>query len=159
MRYTTKTEYGIICLIYLARHDEAGQVVPIKEIVSEEQYSLPFVEKIFQQLRGAGIVESHQGFQGGFRLARSPESITLKHIIDALEGTTYSIFCEPDIREGIVCTHLSKCGLNVIWHKSKELLDEFYQSINLKTLAESVNLPSAIELGVSAAKKRLNTSG
>ena len=136
MRYTTRTEYGIVSLIYMARHFASGDMVTLKEIAKEEQFSVAFVEKILQRLRGAGIVESHQGNHGGYSLAKPPSEINLKQIIDALEGSTYDVFCEPHVREGIVCTHLSLCGLNGVWKKSKELLDQLYSSITLDMLTQ-----------------------
>jgi Rrf2 family protein len=137
MRFTTKTEYGLVCLIYMARRgDMALNPVTIKELVTAEQYSQTYTEKILQHLRVAGIVSSQQGNHGGYVLSRSPVQITLKEIIEALEGQTFDIFCEPGTREEITCTHFSMCGVKPIWHKTKELLDDFYGSINLDQLAK-----------------------
>jgi len=142
MRFTTKTEYGLVCLIYMARHpSETGTV---KEIVKSERFAATYIEKILQKLRAANIVVSHQGKQGGFSLARDPSQITLKEIIEALEGgstfdvnlNTFGVFCSPVIREKIVCTHFSTCGLRPIWNKTKEILDQFYGSVTLKTIAK-----------------------
>ena len=143
MRFTTKTEYGLVCLIYMARQDP-GHTVTIKEIVKSEQFSATYLEKILQKLRTASIVVSHQGKQGGFALARDPSQITLKEIIEALEGgstfdinlNTFGVFCNPLIREKIVCTHFSTCGLRPVWNKTKELLDHFYGSVTLEVIAK-----------------------
>lgn len=135
MRFTTKTEYGLVCLIYMARHTSAD-LVTIKEIVKKERFSPTYVEKILQKLRSANIVVSHQGNQGGYGLARDPSQITLKEIIEALEGHTFDIFCEPEVREEIVCTHFSLCGLKPIWQKAKEILDYYFHSITLEMLAK-----------------------
>ena len=99
-------------------------------------------EKILQKLRAANIVVSHQGKQGGYALARLPSEITLKEIIEALEGgatfdiQTFGIFCDPVIRERIVCTHFSMCGLRPVWRRTKELLDQFYGSVTLEMIAQ-----------------------
>lgn len=141
MRFTTKTEYGLVCLIYMARHPADG-VISIKEIIKKEHFSTTYIEKILQKLRSANIVVSHQGKQGGYALARHPSQITLKEIIEALEGghtfevPTFGIFCEPLIRERIVCTHFSMCGLRPVWRKTKELLDHFYHSVTLEVIAK-----------------------
>ena len=42
----------------------------------------------------------------------------------ALEGQTFDVYCEPRLREYIVCTHFSLCGVKPVWHKTKEVLDE-----------------------------------
>ncbi|MBI3251796.1 MAG: Rrf2 family transcriptional regulator [Candidatus Omnitrophica bacterium] len=136
MRFTTKTEYGLVCMIYLARHAEA-EWVSIKEIAGKERYSVPFTEKILQSLRKAGLVASHQGNHGGYVLARKPSEITLKQIIEALEGGTFDVFCKPEVREDIVCTHFCLCGVKPIWRKTKAILDEFYDSVTLDMLTHN----------------------
>lgn len=135
MRYTTKTEYGLVCLVYMVQHQGEG-LVSIKEIVEKERLSPTYVEKILQNLHLASIVVSHRGTHGGFSLARHPSQITLKQIIEALEGHTFDVFCEPDVRSHIVCTHFGMCGIRPVWAKTKELLDEFYGSVTLDMLAK-----------------------
>ena len=142
MRFTTKTEYVLVCLIYMARNHSTADLVTIKEIVKNERFSSTYIEKILQKLRAASIVVSHQGKQGGYALARKPSEITLKEIIEALEGgstfdiQTFGVFCEPVIRKNIVCTHFSTCGLRPVWRKTKELLDHFYGSVTLEMIAK-----------------------
>lgn len=135
MRYTTKTEYGLICMIYMAQHAEATRM-SIREMAAKEKYPVAYIEKILQQLRQAKLVTSQQGTQGGYVLARRPSEISLRNIIEALEGSTFDIFCEPQVREDIVCTHICMCGAKPIWKKTKELLDHFYDSITLEMLAK-----------------------
>lgn len=138
MRFTTRTEYGLICLIYMANHGE-GKPITSKEIVKDEQYSLAFIEKILQRLRLANIIKSQQGNQGGYVLARSADKITLKEVVEALEGGTFEAFCEPHVREEIVCTHFSRCGVMPIWRKTKDLLDSYYGAVTLEMLAKGEN--------------------
>lgn len=143
MRYTTKTEYGLVCLVYMARHGTNGSVT-IKEITDKEHFSPAYIEKIFQILRAANIVVSHVGKQGGFALTRPPSQITLREIVEALEGQTYDVFCEPDVRENIVCTHFGMCGIRPIWAKTKELLDQFFGSITLEMVAKNEKEATAL---------------
>ena len=135
MRYTTKTEYGLICMVYMAKHQEK-EWISIKEIATEENYSVSYIEKILQALRQGNLVTSQQGNHGGYALAKRPSEITLRQIIDALEGGTFDAFCEPQVREDIVCNHICMCGAKPIWKKTKEILDHFYDSINLEMLAK-----------------------
>jgi len=134
MKFTTKTEYGVICLIYLARHADKA-VVAIKDIVRDEKLSPAYIEKILQKLKQAGIVTSAQGNQGGFSLARKPSEINFRQIVEAVEGSTFDVYCEPGLRESITCNHFSMCGLRPIWQKSKQLLDDFYGSLSLEMIS------------------------
>ena len=147
MRFTTKTEYGLNCLVFMARQTPGG-VATIKDIAARENFSTTYIEKILQRLRNRGIVVSHQGKNGGYELARHPSEITLKEIIEALEGETFDVFCEPKVREHIVCTHYCLCGIRPVWAKTKELLDNFFSSVTLEVLAkeekEAQNLISTI---------------
>ena len=138
MRFTTKTEYGLVCLIYMAKY--SGQTldpVTIKELVKAEGFSLAYTEKILQNLRAAKIVESHEGHHGGYVLARPASEITLREIIEALEGATFDVFCEPEVRKEITCTHFPRCGIRPLWEKTKDLLDHFFSSITLEMLAKN----------------------
>jgi len=144
MRFTTKTEYGLICLVYMAQH-EGLKPVTAKEIVIGEEYSTAFIEKILQKLRKANIIKAFHGFQGGYSLARDPSEITFKDIVIALEGATFEVFCEPENREKIVCTHFPACGVKSIWHQTKEVLDTFFESITLKTILERSVAPRDIK--------------
>ena len=135
MRFTTKTEYGLLCMIYLARHAEKGWL-SIKEIAAQENYPLPYLEKILQALRHAKLVVSQKGMQGGYALATKPSEITLKSIIDTLEGSTFEVFCAPETREDIICTHFCLCGVKPVWRKTKQILDEFYGSVTLEMMTK-----------------------
>ena len=135
MKFTTKTEYGLNCLTHMARR-KPGEVVTIKDMADKEHFSIPYIEKILQKLRSAGIVSSQQGKNGGFSLAKKPSEITLREIIEALEGSTFDVYCEPEVREQIVCTHLCMCGIRPVWTKTKELLDGFFGSITLEMITK-----------------------
>ena len=135
MKFTTRTEYGLVCMIYMARRAGKGWL-SIKEIAAHENYPVPYLEKILQALRQAGLIASQQGKQGGYALATRPSEITLKDIIDALEGATFEVFCAPQTREDIICTHFCLCGIKPVWRKTKQLLDEFYGSVTLEMMTK-----------------------
>ena len=134
MRYTHKTEYAFLCLLYLARAKTPR--VSIHEIAKKERFPVAYLEKIFQRLRKAGLVAAHQGKGGGYSLSKAPGQITLRAIIEAIEGSTFDAFCEPEVRGGMVCNHFCVCALKPIWRKAKSILDDYFDSITLKTLSD-----------------------
>lgn len=153
MRYTTKTEYGVICLAHMAKKPWPGASTA-KEIAEHEGFSVTFTEKILQGLRRAGIVTSQQGNKGGWTLTRPAAGISLKEIIEALEGSTFEAFCAPKRRKSIVCTHFSLCKLKPIWYKTQKTLDELYKTITLEAIAEDVMRPvPKIEFGANTRGK------
>ena len=85
MRVSAKADYAVRAMIELVAGAEDA---PLKgEIVSQSQdIPLRFLENILLQLRNAGIVESRRGADGGYKLARPPEEITLADVIRAIDG-------------------------------------------------------------------------
>lgn len=138
MRFTSKTEYGVLCLAHMAKKAWPDSVT-VKEIADDEGFSTTFTEKILQKLRQSGIVASQQGNRGGWMLTRPPSEINLKEIVEALEGSTFEVFCAPKRRKNIICRHFSLCKLKSIWYKTQKTLDELYQKITLETIAEDVH--------------------
>ena len=136
MRFTTKTEYGLVCLVYMVRNGSLNSVT-VKDIVRDEQYPSAYIEKILQSLRVAGIVSSREGSQGGYALTRMPEAINLKEIVGALEGGLFDVFCEPDVRKNITCTHHELCGLKPVWNLTKNTLAQLYEKVNLRMIADN----------------------
>jgi Rrf2 family protein len=135
MKFTTKTEYAVVCLVSLARNS-SGTSLSIRDMVKTEKVPMSFLEKIFQKMRKAGIVTSQKGKRGGYALSRKPSKITLKEIIETVEGSTFDTFCEPSIRKGLGCKHFSLCGIRPIWNEAKKILDDYFASITLEKLAE-----------------------
>jgi Rrf2 family cysteine metabolism transcriptional repressor len=158
VRYTTKAEYGIVALMHLARAGE-GAMRSAVEIAEAEGMSVEYVEKLLQRLRLFGLVESHRGAQGGFTLATEPARITLKHVIEALEGSTFQLFCADDIREKIVCNHLSACGISGVWNGLKGVVDGYLDGITLAQLMEGHEAAGGAPVAGSAMAMSSATRG
>ena len=121
----------------MAKHNADTNPMTVKDIVKGEKYSFAYTEKILQTLRASNIVSSLQGNQGGYVLTRHASEITLKEIVDVLEGNSFDVFCEPDNRKEIVCNHFPSCGVRPIWEKTKDLLDHYFSSITLEMMAKN----------------------
>lgn len=137
MKYTTKAEYGLICLIHMAKMWGKKRVIPVKDFVQKEGYPKPYIEKIFQSLKGAGIVKAYPGKGGGYALSREPKDVAVKEVLDVLEGSTFEVYCDKPQRDHIVCTHLCLCGVKPVWRKTKEILDHLFGALNLEVLASN----------------------
>ncbi len=85
MQLTKGVEYGIEGILYLARHGEDEPTL-IREISRATAIPETFLSKIFQRLATKGLIRSRRGFRGGFRLARPARRITLREIVEALQG-------------------------------------------------------------------------
>ena len=85
MKLTKATEYGILTLLHLAKQPE-GQLSDTARIAEVERIPPSFLSKLIPPLVKAGLVRSHRGSHGGLALARSPQDITLRQIVEATEG-------------------------------------------------------------------------
>ncbi len=78
----------------------AGQAVPAAKLAAFYELPAAYLNKQLQALARAGIVQSTSGPKGGFRLARSPETITLLDIVVAIEGADEAFRCEELLKQG-----------------------------------------------------------
>ncbi|MBI1951857.1 MAG: Rrf2 family transcriptional regulator [Acidobacteria bacterium] len=85
MQLTRGVEYGIEGILYLARRCD-GEPALIREISRATAIPEMFLSKIFQRLATRGIIRSRRGFRGGFRLARPAGRISLREIVEAVQG-------------------------------------------------------------------------
>ncbi len=87
MRISAKAEYACVAMLELASNHGAPQPLPIKTIADAEGIPQRFLVQILLQLKTAGLVLSVRGQQGGYQLARSPETISLADVINAIDDS------------------------------------------------------------------------
>lgn len=90
MRISAKADYAVRAVVELAA---ASDEKPIKaeRIANAQGIPLNFLENILGELRHAGIVRSQRGAEGGFRLAKPAEDVTVADVIRAVEGPLASV--------------------------------------------------------------------
>lgn len=92
IRISRLTDYSIVLLTHVARGG-VDRIHNARDLASEAELPLPTVSKLLKTLTKTGFLESHRGVQGGYALARPPESITMVEIISALEGPVAITLC------------------------------------------------------------------
>jgi Rrf2 family protein len=97
MKISEGVEWGVHCALLLAAL-EPGATLPGKALAQYHDISETYLAKHLQAMVNAGIIESISGPKGGYRLARSPENITMLDIIDAIEGREPAFHC-TEIRQ------------------------------------------------------------
>ena len=85
MQFTKAEEYGIFGIMYLASQP-TGRITPLSEISENQNVPEKFLAKIFQSLSRSGLIRSHRGVKGGFTLGKSPEEITIKQVVESIQG-------------------------------------------------------------------------
>jgi Rrf2 family protein len=90
VRISAKADYAVRAAVELAAATDE-KPVKAERIATAQDIPLNFLENILGELRHAGIVRSHRGADGGFRLAKPAEEITIADIIRAVEGPLASV--------------------------------------------------------------------
>ena len=94
MKITARVDYAILAVFELALNAAASHL-QAKEIADRQKIPLRFLEQILTQLKKAGLVHSIRGASGGYRLARAAERISLRDVMEAVEGEI--LFVDPRV--------------------------------------------------------------
>ncbi len=132
MQLTRREEYGLKGLVFLAKQPKRG-VVLVGEISKVQGIPKQFLAKIFQRLSKAGVLRSVRGAKGGFTLGRPAGQITMREVIEALEGPIAINRCL--LRRG-ECQEEEGCSLRGVWEEAQEGL---LGVLGRTTIADLVN--------------------
>lgn len=115
MRFTAQEEYGLRCMVQLARREGRGPVT-IPEIAKVEKMSPAYVGKLLRVLRQGGLVDGIQGSAGGYRLPRPATEISVGAVLEVLGGRLFQPqYCERFPGEQPFCVHTSSCSVRSLW--------------------------------------------
>jgi len=85
MKLTTKSEYAILALVYMARNEKKG-FLKIEEICSKRDIPKKYLELLFSILRQNRYVKTKRGTSGGYKLAKPASAISIAEIIRLMDG-------------------------------------------------------------------------
>ncbi|MCH5304542.1 MAG: Rrf2 family transcriptional regulator [Ruminococcus sp.] len=131
MRISTKGVYAIRMLIDLAQHKNDGYIA-LKDIAQRQNISKKYLEQIVSTLNKSHILQTNRGFQGGYRLAVSPECCSVGRVLKLTEGSlspvpetmgSYSIYDDP-------------CYF--VWQGLKNVIDEYLESITIQDIVDQL---------------------
>jgi Rrf2 family protein len=116
MHLSKKAEYALRATINLGIATEVGrQTVPGSELAEENRLPLKFIERILQELREAGIVETHRGKFGGYSLAKPADKIGIGEIVRLMDGRLAPICCASEnAYQPCTCPDEDHCGLRMV---------------------------------------------
>jgi Rrf2 family protein len=116
MHLSKKAEYALRATINLGIAAEVGrQTVPGSELAEENRLPLKFIERILQELREAGVVETHRGKFGGYSLAKPADKIGIGEIVRLMDGRLAPICCASEnAYQPCTCPDEDHCGLRMV---------------------------------------------
>ena len=136
MKLTAQEEYGLRCLLHVARAGE-GESLTIPEIGRAEALSIAYVAKLMRILRQGKFVKSVRGQTGGYTLARSAENIPVGEVLAALGGRLFEAgFCDQFSGMKQLCTHSVDCSIRSLWRAVQSAVDSVLTEVTLRDLLE-----------------------
>ena len=132
MKLSTRGRYGIHAMYELAAN-YGGSPLSIKAVAEKQNIPEAYLEQLIAVLRKDELVVSIRGAQGGYRLARTPEDITVGDVLRSLEGGLKLIDC---LEEEETCGKSCACPSRIVWKKLSDGLNAIVDSITLKDMIE-----------------------
>ena len=116
MHLSKKAEYALRAIINLGIASEVGRTtVPGSELAEANRLPLKFVERILQELRDAGLVETQRGKFGGYTLAKSADQIRIGDVVRLMDGRLAPICCASEqAYQRCTCPDEEHCGLRMV---------------------------------------------
>jgi Rrf2 family protein len=132
MHLNRGVEYGIEGLTYLATAG-GNRSTFLHEVSLATSIPETFLSKIFQRLVRSGLVRSRRGFRGGFLLARPASQITLREVIEALQGPIYGPSRDSIRGEGL--RGRAQLALRVVLARAQSRVRAVFEEITLADIA------------------------
>lgn len=151
MQLTRQADYAIRALLHLSGQ-EPGNIVQTREIAASQDIPEKYLPTIMRTLARAGLVRTLRGNQGGVLLARKPDKINLREVIEAIEEPIVLNRCLRDHGE---CSRDDLCPVYPVWTRIQESLVERLESTTFADLASenAVHSGSSKEWQYSGARE------
>lgn len=117
-------------MLELALNSGKGQVF-LKDIAREEELSEKYLSLLIIPLKAMGLVSSTRGAHGGYTLAKPATEITLKEIVDILEGDICLVDC---VKNPSACSRSDTCASRDLWTKVSDRISQTLDAITLEEL-------------------------
>lgn len=127
MNISRASDYAIRGLIYMAKKPE-GAVCYVKDIAKNTNSPASFMSKIFQSLAKSGLVQSYIGTKGGFTFNISPDNITIKMVVEVIDGPIVLNRCAVNKS---LCQNVGNCDVHFMWAGIQKMLTKALSSYSI----------------------------
>lgn len=143
MMISTKGRYALRVVGDLAVQPPQ-EYISLKDVAERQEISMKYLEAIVAMLSKAGLLESMRGKNGGYRLAKPAEEMTVGAILKVTEGSLAPVPCFDSCKTGAGCEKSHTCISLPIWRELDILIDTYLESV---TVADLVNQEQASMAG------------
>ena len=133
MKISQKLEYACRALAQLAKHHDGRTLTRLEDLAQREAVSGNFLVQILSDLRRAGLIDSRRGMAGGYLLARVPQAITLRQVVDAVDPSLLQCSVAREGESGTSVRHA--------WDQVASCLQQALDQITVETLAHNPGDP------------------
>jgi Rrf2 family protein len=137
MKITAQEEYGLRCLLQLARNASEPSPLTVRTVAEREGLSIAYAEKLLHALGRARLAESVRGVRGGYRMARAPDTVTIGEAMRALGGVlSPTELCERFTGKEDCCVHARDCSLRSVWSALSLIIGKLLDQVPISTLLQ-----------------------
>ena len=133
MNMSTKARYALRMLLDLAEHQNCG-FVALKDIAHRQNISKKYLEQIIPVFNRSDILKTNRGFQGGYKLAKTPDPYTVGEILRLTEGSLSPVACLEE--EPNQCERSGECATLPVWQGLKRVICEYLDGITLQDILD-----------------------
>lgn len=130
MRLSTRSRYGVRLMLSLAMNNSKEPVF-LKDIAHSEDISEKYLSQIIIPLKARGLITTFRGAHGGYLLSKPASKITLRDIIEPLEGDMCLVDC---VNNPAICDRSKSCATREVWDEMSSLLLDFMDKFTLEDL-------------------------
>ena len=134
MKFSISIEYAVHGLIYLTRVP-TGKPTQVAEVAKGIDVPETYLRKVFRQLARGGILSSQRGARGGFYLSQRPENISLKDVVEAVDGSLPGYGCLKDRKS---CGITSNCPVKEAFEQARQKMAEVLGATSIKNLRDDL---------------------
>jgi FeS assembly SUF system regulator len=147
LRVSKLTDYATVVMTVLAEAQGQG-VMSAQDLAEHAHLEVPTVSKLLKQLAQAQLVESFRGVNGGYRLARAREGISLADIVVAMEGPFGMTECSAHAG---LCDHEPHCGVRGNWRRVSEVIEGALRNMTLADMCRPAPKRAPIPVRLATA--------
>lgn len=130
MKMSSKARYGLYVAVDLAKKYSLTQVVTVSELAQATGVTEKYLEQIIALMKKSNLVISTRGATGGYKLANSPNDITVGQVLRAVEDNLEIVDC---LHKG--CNNKCNCVSHNLWSKLYDNINNYLDTITLTQLA------------------------
>jgi len=153
MKFSAQEEYGLRCLLAIAKSPTGSATIP--EISKHENLSESHVAKLLMILRKEGFVVSTRGHAGGYSLSKPADQTRVGDVLAALGGRLYDgDYCGKHAGLGDTCVHGSGCAISSLWNTVQEAVDGVIYNVTLGSLIEQKSTPIKLRPAMPESERK-----